>query len=135
VLFSLQNEGIKCLEVTFGANARRHWDVCAGAGGINRRARRIAATVPAALTALTALTHIVLLIVAAATSDLARAAARTAARTAALARRTAALAPTPGTTKLLVIGVVERDRGVNTAGPGRVSIAARKRGLLRWGLN
>ena len=54
--------------------------------------------------------------------------------TAALARRTAALAA-PGTTKLLVIGVVKGDCGVNTAGPGRVRIAVRQRGLLRWGLN
>ena len=54
--------------------------------------------------------------------------------TAALARRTAALAA-PGTTKLLVIGVVKGDCGVNAAGPGRVSVAVRQRGLLRWGLN
>jgi len=52
-------------------------------------------------------------------------------RTAALARGTAA----PGTTKLLVIGVVKGDCGVNTAGPGRVRIAVRQRGLLRWRLN
>ena len=51
--------------------------------------------------------------------------------TATLARGTAA----PGTAELLVIGVVEGDRGVNAAGPGRVSISVRKRGLLRWGLN
>jgi len=55
-------------------------------------------------------------------------------RTAALARRTAALAA-PGTTELLVIGVVEGDGGVNAAGPGRVRVAVSKRGLLRWGLN
>ena len=82
---------------------------------------------------LAALTHIVF-VVAAATSDLARAARRTAA----LARGTAALArstPAPGTTELLVIRIVKGDRGVNAAGPGRVRIAARKRGLLRWGLN
>lgn len=54
--------------------------------------------------------------------------------TAALARRTAALAA-PGTTKLLVIGIVKGDRRVNAAGPGRVRIAVRQRGLLRWGLN
>jgi hypothetical protein len=88
--------------------------------------------VPASGTAaLAALTHIIF-VVAAATSDLARAAARTAG----LTRSTAALAQAaPGTTKLLVIGVVKGDRGVNAAGPGRVSIATRKRGLLRWGLN
>lgn len=51
-----------------------------------------------------------------------------------LTRRTAALAA-PGTTELLVIGVVEGDGGVNAAGPGRVRIAVSKRGLLRWGLN
>jgi len=54
--------------------------------------------------------------------------------TAGLTRRTAALAA-PGTTKLLVIGVVEGDCRVNAAGPGRVRIAVRQRGLLRWGLN
>jgi len=42
---------------------------------------------------------------------------------------------TPGTTKLLVIRVVKGDRRVNTAGPGCVSIATGKRGLLRRGLN
>jgi len=51
-----------------------------------------------------------------------------------LTRRTAALAA-PGTTKLLVIGIVKGDCRVNAAGPGRVSIAVRQRGLLRWGLN
>ena len=56
--------------------------------------------------------------------------------TASLTRGTATLArAAPGTAELLVIGVVEGDRGVNAAGPGRVSISVRKRGLLRWGLN
>ena len=56
--------------------------------------------------------------------------------TASLTRSTATLARTaPGTAELLVIGVVEGDRGVNAAGPGRVSISVRKRGLLRWRLN
>ena len=79
--------------------------------------------------ALAALTHIVL-VVAAATSDLA--ALARGASTAALARapRTA-----PGTTELLVIRIVKGDRRINAAGPGRVSIAARKRGLLRWRAN
>lgn len=56
--------------------------------------------------------------------------------TASLTRGTATLArAAPGTTELLVIGIVEGDCGVNAAGPGRVSISVRKRGLLRWGLN
>ena len=46
--------------------------------------------------------------------------------TASLTRSTAALArAAPGTTELLIIGVVEGDRRVNAAGPGCVSIAAR----------
>lgn len=125
---SLENEVIQRLEVTLGANACRHRDVGTGAEGINGRARRIAATVFAGNTAAAArrtatlTVHLTVNVVVAA--GLTR-------RTAALARRTAA----PGTTKLLVIGVVKGDCGVNAAGPGRVSIAVRQRGLLRWGLN
>ena len=130
--FSLENEVIQRFEVTLGANACRHRDVGTGAEGINGRARRIAATVFAGNTAaaarrtatLTVHLAVDVVVVAAALARLTR-------RTAALARRTAA----PGTTKLLVIGVVKGDCGVNAAGPGRVSIAVRQRGLLRWGLN
>ena len=60
-------------------------------------------------------------VVAAALARLTRGTASLTRGTATLARGTAA----PGTTKLLVIGVVKGDRGVNAAGPGRVRIAIR----------
>ena len=49
----LRNETL-ILEVTFGADACRHWDGCAGAKGINRRARLVSATVTTATTRRTA---------------------------------------------------------------------------------
>ena len=132
--FSLQNEGVQRLEITLGANARRHRNICKGAGGINGRARRIAATVSARGT--TALTRRTTTLTVHLTVDVVVVAAGLTRGTASLTRGTTTLArAAPGTTELLVIGIVKGDRGVNTAGPGRVCIAARKRGLLRWGLN
>ena len=138
-MIHLRNETL-VLEVTFGADARRHWDSRTGAECINRRARLVSATVTTATTRRTAALARVLAVaagvlarvLAVATGVLARVFVvyfTIAAGVLAVAASRSLLWAAPGTTRRwfrkLVIRIIEGDRGVNTAGPGCIRIAAR----------